>query len=268
MLAFSNPSNSHGNSPISLFSCLQFHWTVKIYFHDFQPLDGMSTIPSTFVSPPTLQKNSSKRLPIQLLLSFLLGVNSRCWKFRSTFVKFLCAMSEKKTFSFQAKSILILTNTISIKCPHLLKLPGQVQVQVVVGAAVQVAVEWILTQKLQRQNGKNYHGWQKFCKSRLVLYFPFTICVNPLRWWFVWMSESFNLKGGARKASYFATVIHDERNQHKSSFGKFRRSLIFTLEVVEIRSLTCLHSLAAYEEPYLAMAEMVGTSPFSNKRHR
>ena len=53
----------------------------------------------------------------------------------------LCAMSEKKTFSFQAKSILILPNTTPIKCPHLLKLPGQVQVQVVVGAAVQVAAE-------------------------------------------------------------------------------------------------------------------------------
>ena len=36
--------------------------------------------------------------------------------------------------------------------------------------------------KAPAANGKNYHGWQKFCKSRLVLYFPFTICVNPLRW--------------------------------------------------------------------------------------
>ena len=126
--------------------------------------------------------------------------------------------------------------------------------------------------KAPAANGKNYHWWQKFCKSRLVLYFPFTICVNPLRWWFVWMSESFNLKGGARKASYFVTALHDGRNQQNpfqlNSLGKFRRSLIFTLEVVEIRSLSCLHSLAAYEEPYLAMAEMVGTSPFSNKRYK
>lgn len=162
MLAFSNHSNSQVNTPISLFSCLQSHWTMKIYCHDFQLLDGMSTIPSTFVSPPTIQKHSSKRLPIQLLLCFLLGVNSGCWTFQSTFVKFLCEMSEKKKFSFQAKSTLILTNTISIKCPHLLKLPGQVQVQVVVGVAVQVAAEWILTQKLQRQTEKTTMDGRKF----------------------------------------------------------------------------------------------------------
>lgn len=96
----------------------------------------------------------------------------------------LCAMSEKKTFSFQAKSILILPNTTPIKCPHLLKLPGQVQVQVVVGAAVQVAVEWILTQKLQRQtekttiDGRNFasRGWYDTCQPSQVV-----ICLDELR---------------------------------------------------------------------------------------
>ena len=147
---------------------------MKIYCHDFQFLDGMSTIPSTFVSPPTIHhpKKLIEAPPYPAAPVF----SPRC---KLTVLKIPVNICEVFMWNVWKEDVFFsrkINSYLSIKCPHLLKLPGQVQVQVVVGAAVQVAAEWILTQKLQRQtekttmDGRNFasRGWYFISHLRYV----------------------------------------------------------------------------------------------------
>lgn len=73
------------------------------------------------------------------------------------------------------------------------------------------------TTKAPAANGKIYHWWQKFCKSRLVLYFPFRVYSNLLRWWFVWMNHEYYKKNTFKMLSFTPwRIIQPERWSKKS----------------------------------------------------